>query len=1095
MQADAKVYPLSFGQERLWFLDQVAPGSPLYNLQIDIPLSFAVDEAAWRQTIAEIIRRHEALRTTFHSVDGQPVQVVSEFMDLCIPTVDLRGCSEEEWSAEVGRVAAEDSQRPFDLASGPLLRGTLIRLWDTSYIFLLTMHHIVSDGWSMDVLAREIAILYDAFSNGQESPLPDLPIQYPEFALWQREQLSGERLEGQLDYWRKQLAGLPVLDMPADRPRPPVPTYRGAFCSAEIPSATLEGLRRLSQREGVTLFMTMLAAFQTLMMRYTGQEDIVVGTPIANRSQPEIEPLIGFFVNTLVMRTDLGGSPTFVDVVRRVREVALGAFSNQDLPFERLVEELQPQRDLSRNPLFQVMFVLQNSISRSGSVAPSPAFQPGTAAPGETTYGTAKFDLTLYVAETDSGLTCIYEYSTDLFDDSTIRRLASHWFLLLQSMLANPDLPVTRLPLLPAQERHKLLVEFNRTAADYPCDATVTGLFEEQAAITPHAPALNSEDGEWLYADLNGRANGLARVLRERGVRPGEPVGISMPRSADQVLAVLAVLKAGGAYLPLDPAYPLPRLHTMARDAGVRVIITRDDSRPVVDGLARMLECSTVDVRQCSGDQSNLEPVATADSLAYVLYTSGSTGKPKGVSVTHRNVVRLVRNTDYCAFGPDQRFLYFAPLQFDASTFEIWGALLNGSCLEVFPPGMPSTADLGAFIERSGVTTLWLTASLFHAMVESQLGSLWGVRQLLAGGDVLSPAACQKVLDELPNCVLVNGYGPTETTTFAACHRMKHGDRVEGAVPIGRPIANAEILILDRERQIVPIGVAGQIYIGGDGVAAGYLNDPALTAERFIAHPFAPNNSKRRLYVTGDRARYRADGTIEFLGREDHQVKLRGFRVELGEIESTLRQHPLVRDACVVVREDRGDQQLVGYAVFSENVPASAASEVRRWLQQQLPDYMVPAVVVKVASIPLTPTGKVDRAGLQAPVDADWRVEETFAEPQAGVEQVIAAIWREVLAVERVGRHDNFFDLGGHSLLLVRVHSRLQEVLANDLSIVDLFRYSSVEALASHMNGSAKPQRAREEDLFNQVEDRAAKQRMARAGRSPKAPIERGRPA
>jgi amino acid adenylation domain-containing protein len=773
----------------------------------------------------------------------------------------------------------------------------------------------------------------------------------------------------------------------------------------------------------------------------------------------------------------------------------LEAYSNQDLPFEKLVEELQPQRDLSRNPLFQVMFVLQNSIARAGNTAASPAYQACTATGGDIRYGTSKFDLTLYLAETDTGLSCIFEYSTDLFDDGTIRLMAGHWFALLQSILSNPDLPVTRLPIMTAQERHKLLVEFNRSARPYPTDKTVKELFEEQAAAHGRSVAVNSLQGEWSYAELNRRANRLARVLRQREIAPGQAVGICIPRSADQILAVLATIKTGGAYLPLDPAYPQARLLALAKDAGPTVIITRDDARDAADGLANAIGCALVDVGEAAGDDSDLDTVTTPESRAYILYTSGSTGKPKGVCVTQRNVVRLVRNTDYCKFGPDEKLLCFAPLQFDASTFEIWGALLNGGCLEVFPAGMPSLEELGSFIERSGVTTVWLTAGLFHSMVESQLGSLWGVRQLLAGGDVLSPSHCQTVLDELPHCVLINGYGPTETTTFAACHRMNHGDRIEGTVPIGRPIANSELFILDRERQIVPIGVAGELYIGGEGVAQGYLNDTQLTDERFIAHPFAPNNSKRRLYKTGDRARYRADGTVEFLGREDHQIKIRGFRVELGDIESTLRQHPLVSEACVLLRDETGEKQIIGYVTMPNGPSTTAAAQVRRYAQQQLPDYMVPAVIVPMASFPMTVNGKIDRKALQAPVDADWRTAESYVEPRSEIEQVIAAIWREVLQVERVGRHDNFFDLGGHSLLLVQVHSRLEEVLARPLSMVDLFRCPTVEALAARLGSDGSTSSKPNEELFAHLEDRAAKQRLARGRRGSRAAAHRGDPA
>jgi len=1053
--------PLSFAQERLWFLDQMAPGNPFYNLQIDIPLFCAADIDVWRLVIQEIVHRHEILRTTFHSSAGRPVQRILPEIDIPIAFVDLRTHppdSRENFAKSIGE---DDARRPFDLSQGPLLRVTLTQLDDEVYICFLTMHHIVTDGWSMDVLTQEIAVLFEAFSLGQPSPLPELPIQYADFAVWQRQQHTTAKLEHQLAYWRTQLDGYQDLELPADFPRPQESSYRGGFQSAVTDSRVIESLRRVSQKESATLFMTLLAAFQVLMMRYSGQKDIVVGTPIANRTIPETQQLIGFFVNTLVMRGRFEGRPTFREFLRTVRETALGAYSNQDLPFEKLVEELQPRRDLSRNPIFQVMFVMQASITKlNAPTATAPSYQPGPAKPSEVSYGNAKFDLTLYLTEEEGNLHAIFEYSTDLFTDDTIARLIQHWQTLLQSIAATPDAPVACLPILPPSERTSLLNDWNQTSTNFPRDSTIGELFSLQAKVCPDAVALSCEGVCMTYRELDSLTNRLARWLIMKGVRCGDPVGIQLPRGIDMVLAVLATIKAGGAYLPLDPSFPEPRLQAMITDAHPRIILSS--------------------IPQLPDDPSPLPLNGNGNTPAYILYTSGSTGRPKGVCVNHRNVIRLVRNTDYCEFLPGDIFLLFAPLQFDASTFEIWGALLNGARLEIAPNRPLALNELAALIENCRVSTLWLTASLFHQMVDSYLGSLWHVRQLLAGGDVLSAAHCQRVLDELPNCTLINGYGPTETTTFATYHRMRHGDQMNGQVPIGRPLANTKLYVLDAEQQLVPVGIPGELYIGGDGVAIGYLHQDDLTAARFVQNPFAPVGSGDRLYRTGDYVRYRRDGVLLFIGRQDHQVKLRGYRIELGEIEAIMRDHPLVRDACVVARELSGDRQLVGYAAMD----GTTAHEVRQHLQQQLPEYMVPAIVIPLREFPLTPSGKVDRSCLPVPSTEDWSGIVRFVEPSSEMERLIATVWCEVLCMERVGLHDNFFDLGGHSLLLVQVHSRLASLLGSTLSIIDLFRFPTVEALARHLKSATQQEEVPKSNRLDQVDQRIARQREARIKRA-----------
>jgi aspartate racemase len=1068
--------PLSFAQERLWFLHELAPQSAFYNLQIDLPLSFYVDETVLRRVLAEIVRRHEILRTVFSALDGQPVQRVLATMDVPLSGIDLRDLPPEAREEAAQRLAGEDASRLFDLTRGPLLRSTLVRLDDEGCVLFLTMHHIVTDGWSMDLLMQEIAVLYEAFAKGEASPLPELPIQYADFAVWQRQTVTETVLAGQLEYWQRQLAGYTNLELPTDHPRPPVSSYRGGFQTATTPPGVADGLRRICRQEGATLFMGLLAAFQVLLMRYSGQHDIVVGTPIANRSRRDVAPLVGFFVNTLVMRVRLAADRSFCELLREVRETALVAYANQDLPFEKLVEALHPQRDPSRNPLFQVMFVLQSSIGQRGGPSPAPSYQGTSSTESAVSYGSSKFDLTLYLAEDNGGISAICEYSTDLFEDTTITRMIGHWQTLLRSISASPDVPLARLPILPPAERSRLLTAWNRTATNYPRDATITALFERQATATPDALALNGGEGRLSYRQLAQRSNRLAHWLIAQGVQQGDLVGVSLPRGVDMVIALLAILHAGGGYLPLDPTYPPARLELMLDDAKPRLVLSRSDCAAATQRCAPAL----LDRIELPSRDQAPETATTPDSLAYVLYTSGSTGTPKGVCVTHRNVVRLVRDTNYCEFGPDEVFLMFAPLQFDASTFEIWGALLTGARLEIGPAGQPSLEELAECIERGGVTTLWLTASLFHRMVEAHLSSMWRVRQLLAGGDVLSPGLCQRVLDELPGCTLINGYGPTETTTFAAFHRMRPGERLGPRVPIGRPLANAQLYVLDGQDQLAPIGVPGELFIGGDGVAAGYLNDPELTAARFVPNPFAPPNSTQPLYRTGDRVRWRGDGTLEFLGRRDHQIKLRGFRIELGEIEAVMRRHPLVRDACVVLHQEGDDKRLYGYAALEHG---HGAQEVRLFLQQQLPEYMVPAIVIGLEALPTTATGKVDRQALPRPAGDDWFDPTRFAAPQSDMERLIAGVWGELLQFERVGVQDNFFDLGGHSLLLVQVHSRLEALLGRTLPMVDMFRFPTVEALAAHLKLPAPETTVPLTDPLDAVDERVRRQRAARSQR------------
>jgi amino acid adenylation domain-containing protein len=1073
--------PLSFAQQRLWFLDQWMPASAAYNIPVVMRLDGSLHEDALKASINAIVGRHEALRTTFEVTGDRPAQVIAPALDVPLPLVDLSGLPCEARQTEAQRWIKEEAQRPFDLARGPLLRANLLRMAEREHLLVLVMHHIVSDGWSMGVLTQELAELYRAFAAGEEPSLPELPVQYADYALWQREWLQGDALQAQLDYWKGQLAGAPsITELPTDRPRSPMLSYRGAREVQLLPDGLASDLKAFSQREGVTFYMTLLAAFGALLHRYTGQTDIVVGSPIANRTRPEIEGLIGFFVNTLVLRADLSGDPSFRELLHRVREVALGAYAHQDLPFDRLVEELHPERNQGIHPVFQVAFVLQNA-----PIVPLQLRDMSLTSIeiDKVDMGASRFDLLFIVEETQEGLSVEVEYNTDLFDATTISRMLGHYRTMLEGALDGSEQRVSKLPLLAEVERRQLLAEWNDTRTDYPRDECIHRLFEQQARQTPNAIALVFRKESLTYRELNERANQLAHYLREMGVGPETMVGVCMDRSIEMVVALLGVLKAGGAYVPLDPSYPQERLRFMLHDTQILLLLTQSSLAEKLSAYGVRAVCLDTDwgdiARQSAED---LPGDMAAENLAYVMYTSGSTGQPKGIGVPHRAVIRLVKNTNFADLSSDQVILQFAPISFDASTLETWGSLLNGGRLAIYPSAdVPLLEELSSAIREYGVTTLWLTAGLFHQMVESgHLRGLTRLRQLLAGGDVLSAPHVRRAIQQIREssdgegggCVLINGYGPTENTTFTCCHPMTHPSQVGDSVSIGRPIANTQVYLLDRDMQPVPVGVAGELYIGGDGLARGYLNRPELTAERFVPNPFVsaeyrvlsaessphsafpiPHSEGERLYRTGDLARYLPDGRIEFLGRIDHQVKVRGFRIELGEIEAVLAQHPSVQDVVVTAREREdvpGDKHLVAYIVgeAGQGQPPTSG-ELRQYLREKLPDYMVPSAFVPMEKLPLTPNGKVDRRVLPAPELGRSEGEEGYVAPRGPVEEAVAAIWVSVLGVERVGVHDSFFEVGGHSLAATQVVSRVREALRVELPLRRLFETPTIEGLAT----------------------------------------------
>jgi amino acid adenylation domain-containing protein len=1038
--------PLSFGQERLWLLSQL-DDSAAYNVSASYRFA-RLDAPALERALGEIVRRHEALRTVFADTEGTAVQVIHPFTGFSLPVEDLSHLDAEAREEAVRTRAREAEARPYDLAAGPLFRPSLLRLGDED-VLVLDMHHIISDGWSIGVLFRELAALYGAYRQGGESPLPELAVQYPDYAVWQRERLRGEALDRQTGYWKERLAGAPaLLELPTDRPRPAVQSHRGARQATLLPAELTEPLQALAREESATLFMVLLAAFQVLLGKYAGSEDVVVGTPVAGRGRSELEGLIGFFVNTLVLRTDLSGDPTFREALRRVREVTLGAYEHQDLPFEKLVAELHPERSLGHSPLFQVMFTTQSGPQTAGAEAGLPLL--GVAAERSS----AQFDLTLAITETRQGLYARAEYGTDLFDADTIQRMIGHLELVLAQVVRDADVRVSALALLDDEARAQVVDEWNRTDAEYPADRTIHAIFEAHAARTPDAVAVRFADQSLTYRQLNEQANRLAHHLRRRGVGPEVRVGLCLERGVEMVVAILGTLKAGGAYVPLDPGYPAERVAFALGDAGVPVLLTQEKLRatlPVRDGVEVVtLDGAAAGIAAESAE--NPESGATPESLAYVIYTSGSTGTPKGALVEHRNVARLFSATDdWFGFGADDVWTLFHSYAFDFSVWEIWGALLYGGRLVVVPHDVSRDPDaFHALVQDEGVTVLNQTPSAFRQFIraDAERGGGLALRNVIFGGEALEPASLREWVErrgaDRPR--LVNMYGITETTVHVTYRVLSREDVFDGSgSPIGVRIPDLRLYVCDSGLRPLPVGVPGELYVGGAGVARGYLNRPELTAQRFVRSPFGAGT----LYRTGDRVRWLADGSLEYLGRLDEQVKIRGFRIELGEIEAALLSHGGLREVAAVVREDTpGDRRIVAYLVGDAEV-----EPLRAHLRQRLPEYMVPGAFVAVEALPLTPNGKLDRKALPAPSAA--APEHAYVAPRTETEQALAGIWAEVLGLERIGVEDDFFDIGGHSLLATRVMSRIRKDMRVELPLRVIFECTTLGTLAQRVDAAA----------------------------------------
>jgi amino acid adenylation domain-containing protein len=1004
--------PLSFAQQRLWFLAQMEGVSETYHMPFGLRLKGKLDSTALRRALDRILARHEALRTTFLVIGGDPVQRIASPEDSHFPLIEHDLRQEKNAATELDLLIELEVGARFDFEAGPLIRGRLIRLADYEHVLLITMHHIASDGWSVGLLCNELSALYAAFLRGQEDPLPGFDIQYADYSVWHRRWVESDQVKQQASYWKTALAGTPaLLELPTDHPRPAAQDYKGAYAELVLDEELTAGLKEFSKRHRVTLFMTLTAAWAALLSRLSGQQDVVIGTPVANRGQKEVEGLIGFFVNTLALRVDLSGSPTVRQLLERTRACSLAALQHQDFPFEHVVELTRPARNLAYTPLFQVMFGWQESAQEHVEL-PDLETQPLLLP-----HRKAKFDLTILLQDEGDRIAGFVEYATSLFEQTTINRYLRYFRTLLQGMMADDTVAIDRVPILPEAERHRLLFDWNDTTAEYPKNVSLSRLIEDQVERTPDAIAVVCSEHRLTYQELNTRANQLARELLEYGAGPEEVVGLYVERSLDMVVALLAIVKTGAAYLPLDPIFPAGRLGYMLEDSGARLLVTE---RGLVQDMAafpgRTILLEDGNWRTNRIDNLNI-PVRPGDP-GCLIYTSGSTGKPKGVQVGRKALVNLFWSMrKWLKLSERDRLLAVTTISFDIAGVDVWLPLLVGA--QTVIASREAAADGNALrflLERHDITFLQATPSTWKLLFEAAWQGKPNL-QAVCTGEAMPPAIAARLAPIVER--LWNLYGPTETTIWSTGFAVTDG---KPPILIGRPVANTQIYILDKRKQPVPTGIPGELYIGGDGLAQGYLNRPELTAEKFVADPF--RGGEARMYRTGDIARYRADGNIECLGRIDHQVKIRGYRIELGEIEKTLETQPKVKQAVVIAREDTpGDKRLVAYYTNTAETDAVDPELLRSHLSASLPEYMVPAAYVRLAALPLTPNGKLDRKALPAP-DAGAFSTRGYESPQGEMEEKLAEIWAEVLKLDRVGRRDNFFALGGDSIMSVRVVTR-----------------------------------------------------------------------
>jgi len=1031
--------PLSYTQQRIWFLDQLYPENVAYNSPIAIRFTGRLDVDALERSWNEVIRRHDLLRAVFELREGIPAQRTTSFRPVSLRRMDLSRVPGPQREEAARLEAVREARQLFNLTTGPIYRAKLLCCGEEEHILVVTLHHIVCDGWSTGVLVRELVAVYEAYLRGEASPLPELPIQYADYAAWQQRKLAGSTLSRQIDRWKARLDGCaftPVL--PLQRTRPAEQSFNGARMSARLPAELLESLRRIGLAKGATLFMTLLAAFKTLLFRYSGQTDIVVGSQFANRDRMEFERLIGFFANTLALRTDLSGDPAFLEVLERVRDVTLDAYNDQDVPFEKLVEKLEPERQLNRNPFFDISFSLQNLPMPSLEI---PDLRINLL---RVDNGTSKFDLSVVLVEDGQGLVATIEYSTDLFDPSTPERLLRHYRTLLEGIVAGPERRLSDLPLLDEQERRQVMVEWNQTARPYRQDRCIHDLFEASVSARPDAVAVDCEGATLSYAELEMRSGEVARQLR-RTLSPGECVAVCIERSPEMIAGLLGILKAGAAYVPMDPTHPQDRLAFIMADAGARKLLTGRISRPRLEECAAEVIRLDREVSAPPHDVPAVMPVSP-DSLAYVIYTSGSTGQPKGVEVTHRSVVNLLNSfAETPGIAAADTLLALTTLSFDISVAEIFLPLSVGA--RIILAGDEAAADvslLKQLIEESQPTIIQATPSRWRLLLEAG----WRAEpdlKIFCAGEAL-PRELGRQLTAMSRSVW-NLYGPTETTVFSGIARVE-----EGPVHVGRPIANTRTYILDANSNPAPVGVPGELYIGGLGVSRGYRNRPQFTAEKFLPDPFGPDQ-EGRLFRTGDAARYLRGGEIEYLGRLDNQVKIRGFRIELGEVECVLRQHPSVAAAVAVLREDHdGEKQLAAYFVPAKTQSPPHPAELAEFLGRKLPDYMTPSAFVALDVLPLTLSGKIDRKALPDPDPEQGRA--GFVAPRDEVEKTVAEVWSAVLKVRGIGIHDDFFHLGGHSMLATRAVSRLRDLAGIEIPLLALFENPTIAAIGEFIRGA-----------------------------------------
>lgn len=1047
--------PLSFAQERLWFLEQLAPGNPVYNIPVPVRMKGPLDVEALEYAFNEIIKRQDSLRTSFTRQAGHPMAVIAPQLTININLIDLMSQAPKNREALLLAAVNEEARRPFDVANAPLVRVTIWRLDEEDHLLLLMMHHSISEAWSIALLFRELEQLYRSRLDGSTPELPELPVQYSDYARWQRDRFNTEQLQEQEGYWKERLAGeIPLLQLPGDHPRQAVQTQNGSIYPLRLPQRLCEQLQTLSNLHSVTLFMTMLAAFQTLVVRYTGEQDLLVGSPVSNRNRTELENLIGFFVNTLVLRTDCSGNPRFDELLQRVRETALGAFEHQDVQFEHLVQLLNLDRDLSHNPLFQVMFALQNTpmpslhlegIRRSEILGHDKVHS-----------GTTKVDLSMVIEVNEPEWIVWVEYNSDLFELSTIQRLLGHFHTLLESIIQDPAQRISDLSLMGDQERQRIVQDWNKTGAEYDLNRCVHQQFEDMAQRFPDAIALcarSTRSGtpgameQVKYADLNRYANQVAHYLQSHGVQTGDYVAVCAERSIESVVGILGILKCGAAYVPLDPKYPAERLAYVLQDSGASVILTQEHLAESLPGHDTQLVCLDKEWETIS-QQADVNPVSRVDpkQLAYMIYTSGSTGRPKGVQIEHRSLANLVAwHRAAYEVSPQDRATLLAGPAFDASVWETWPYLTAGASLHVPDEEiLLSPTRLYQWLAEQEISLCFLPTPLAEAVLKESVPDGLRLRAMLTGGDKLRPGDWGAIPYKL-----INHYGPTENTVVTTCVDVATDGETDNAPPIGRPISNTQVYIVDSFMQPVPMGVPGELLIGGTGLARGYHNRAELNAEKFIANHFS-SDPDARLYRTGDLVRYLADGNIEFLGRIDSQVKIRGFRIELGEIEANLMEHANVGEAVVIVRDDMADDpRLAAYVVCADQQADMA--DIRQFLKTRLPDYMVPADLMCLEQIPLTPNGKIDRRALPRPDAAGVPENDDQVVPATELEQTIASVWQDVLKLDRVGTNSNFFDLGGHSMLMAEVHEKLHTSLDTEISMLDLFKYPTISDLASYV--------------------------------------------